>query len=171
VNIGGSGRERGHKGPPARVTSLTVKGTTLASIKTNLARAAAVGTLGMTAAAGFVAPASAATAGWHATTAGPRVATTGPNTDIAGSPAVWKPNKLTVKSVSSAKCSTSNYSFSVTNTTKVSQAVQEKTSTGKKTVFTLKPKAKEAVCVSGPAGASGKLFIKSSGKALTITIG
>jgi len=121
--------------------------------------------------AGFIAPASAATAGVHTSVAGAHIAAKGPNTNIQGSPAIWKPSKLTVKSVAAARCSASNYSFSVTNTTKVTQAVQEKTATGKKTVFTLKPKAAEAVCVSGKAGASGKLYIKSSGKTLTVTIG
>jgi hypothetical protein len=148
-----------------------VKGTELLSIRTHLVRAAAVGALGVTALAGFVAPASAATAGVHASVAGVGVAAKGPNTNIAGSPAAWKPAKLKVKSIAAAKCTKTNYSLSVTNTTKASQAVQEKTSSGKKTVFTLKPKGAEIVCVSGKAGASGKLYLKSSGKSLTITIG
>jgi fatty acid/phospholipid biosynthesis enzyme len=148
-----------------------VKGTELFAIKDQFIRVAAVGALGVVALAGFAAPASAVTAGVHASVAGTHVAAKGPNTDIEGSPAAFKPAKLSVKSVASGKCSSTNYSFSVSNDTKASQAVQEKTSAGKKkTLFTLKPKTAEGVCVSGSSGASGKLYLKSSGKALTVTI-
>lgn len=141
------------------------------SFKSHIIRVSTTAALAAVAVAGFVAPASAATAGVHATVAGAHVAAKGPNTNIQGSPAKFSPTKLTAKPVTSAKCSTTNYSFSVSNLTKKSQAVQEKTSTGtKKTLFTLKPKTGEALCVTGAKGAKGQLFIKGSKSVLTVTL-
>jgi hypothetical protein len=157
--------------PPGVHDDFTAKEMTL-GFRSHLVRAAAIGALGVVTVVGFVAPASAATTGGvHATAAGVHVAAKGPNTDITGSPAKWDPTKLTVKPVTSAKCSTTNYSFSVSNVTTKTQAVQEKTSTGKKkTLFTLKSKTAEAVCATGPKGASGDLYIKGSKSVLTVTL-
>jgi hypothetical protein len=144
----------------------------LASIKNHLVRAAAVGTLGMTAVAGFVAPASAAQVrGLHLGSAGAAVAAT-PNTDIKGSPAKWDPTKLTVASHKGTKCTSKLVSFTITNKTKKSQAIQEKTSSGtKETIGTVKASAKVGICVLGASkGAKGDLYIKGSKSILTITV-
>jgi hypothetical protein len=140
------------------------------SIKNQIIRVSTAAALAAVAVTGFVAPASAATAGVHATVAGVHVAATGPNTNITGSPAKWDPTTLTAKPVTSKKCSTTNFSFSVSNTTKKTQTVQDKVSGKKQTLFTLKTKTAEAVCVTGPKGASGMLYIKGSKSVLTVTL-
>jgi hypothetical protein len=142
----------------------------LASIKTHIARAAAVGTLGVTAVAGFVAPASAAQTSALHLAAGVAVAAV-PNTNIQGSPAKWSPTKLTVKTFKGTTCTTAKESLTISNKTKKAQSIQEKTSSGKKTIGTLKAGQKAGICVlNAKAGAKGMLYIKGSTSVLTLTV-
>jgi len=135
-------------------------------------RASAIGVLAAATMAGFVAPAlaSPAPATSHMTmTISSNVAPAAkPNTNIQGKPANWHPDKLTVAPVS--KCSATSYSFSITNKSGKSQTIQEKTSSGKKALGTLPAGKKGDICSSGPKGAKGTLYIKSSGKAFTETL-
>ena len=146
-----------------------MKGTELIAIRNQLIRAAAVGAIGVTAVAGFVAPASAATAGVHVSTAGVHVAVRGPNTNIQGSPAKWSPTKLTGPPVSGT-CSKTNYTFSITNKTKTTKTILYKTGTTKKKLGTVAAGVKKGVCGSGPKGAKAKFYIKGSTSVLTVTL-
>jgi hypothetical protein len=148
-----------------------VKGTELIAIKKHLVRTAAVGALGVTAVAGFVAPASAASvAAPHLVSAGVAVAAA-PNSNIQGSPAKWSPTKLSVATHKGTKCTTAKVSFTITNKTKKAQAVQEKSGSGKTTIGTVKPGKKAGICVlNASSGAKGQLYIKGSKSVLIITV-
>ena len=141
----------------------------MGSIRNQLVRAAAVGALGMTAMAGFIAPASAAqatAAAAHMTGVAPAAK---PNTNIEGSPAKWAPAKLTAAPVKGT-CSGTNYSFSVDNKTKKSQVIQYKSGSSKKTLGTLKKGEKAGICATGAKGAKGTFYIKGSKSVLTVTL-
>jgi hypothetical protein len=143
----------------------------MVSIHKHLVRAAAVGAVGAAAMAGFVAPASAAQVAAPHMTAGVAVAAV-PNTNIQGSPAKWSPTKLTAASHKGSKCTSKLVSFTITNKTKKSQTIQQKSSTGGKVpVGTLKAGQKGGICIlNAKAGAKGDLYIKGSASVLTITI-
>ena len=143
----------------------------MVSIKNQLARAAAVGALGVMTMAGFVASASAASAsaGMHASLAAVHVATAGPNDNISGSPPAWHPTKLTVKPVTGT-CTATNNSFTITNKTKVTRTIQVNTGSGKMTLGKLAAGKKAAICGSGPKGAKAKFFIKGAKSVLTVTL-
>jgi hypothetical protein len=141
----------------------------LGSIRSQLVRAAAVSALGVTAMAGFIAPASAsqlAVAG--ARMAGPAVAAK-PNTNIEGSPAKWVPAKLTAAPIKGS-CTKTNYSFSIDNKTTKAQTVQYKSGTTKKTLGTLKAGQKAGVCATGAKGSKGTFYIKGASSVLTVTL-
>jgi hypothetical protein len=141
------------------------------AIKTHLVRAAAVGALGVTAVAGFVAPASAAQTAAPHMSAALAVASV-PNTNIKAGPLRWSPTSLTVKSYKGTTCTSAKVSFTITNKTTKTQAIQEKTSSGKTTIGSLKAGKKAGICVLGAKkGAKGKLYIKGSTSVLTITVG
>ncbi len=142
----------------------------MASIRTQTVRVAAAGALSVAAMAGFMSPASAAQhpAMQVAATAHPAV--TGPNTNIKGTPPKWYPVKLTVPPVTGT-CSATNYSFTIDNKTTKAQTILYKSgSSPKQTLGTVKAGAKEAICGSGPKGASAKFYIKGATSVLTITL-
>jgi hypothetical protein len=145
-----------------------MKETELVSIKNQLARAAAVGALGVLTMAGFVAPASASTGSMHVRAATGAVATAAvPNTNIQGSPAKWNPTKLRAKNFK--KCTSMTVSFTITNKTKKAQTI-DKTKSGSP-LGTLKAGKKKGVCMTGfSAGAKAHLYIKSSKAVLTVTV-
>jgi hypothetical protein len=140
----------------------------LLSIRNSLGRVAAIGILTMTAAAGFVAPASAAVAPLTARMAAAPSAT-GPNTTISGSPATWHPTKLTGPPASGT-CSAKNFTFSITNKEKVAKIIQVKSGGTKKKLGTVPAGAKVAVCGTGSKGAKAQFFIKNSKSVLTVTL-
>ena len=146
---------------------LTTRETELVSIKNQLIRAAAVGAVGVAAMAGFMAPASASTAGVHAAAAGAHIAITRPNVNIQGSPAKWSPTKVTAPPAT-GKCTLKNFSFSMTNKTKKSQSILINPGTGK-VPFASIPVGK-ALLVCGPAHAKAKFFIKGSTSVLSASI-
>jgi hypothetical protein len=139
----------------------------LVSIKNQLARAAAVGALAVMTMVGFVAPASASTAGMHATAAGARVAITRPNVNIQGSPARWSRTKVTAPPAK-GRCTAKNFSFSMRNKTKKAQSILINPGSGK-TPFAKIPAGK-AIVVCGPAHSKAKFFIKGSKSVLSATI-
>jgi hypothetical protein len=144
-----------------------MKETELVSIKNQLARAAAVGALGVLTMAGYEAPASASTAGMHATAAGARVAITRPNVNIQGSPAKWSPTKVTAPPTK-GRCTAKNFSFSMRNKTATTKSILINTGSGKKPFA--KIQAKKAIVVCGPAHSKAKFFIKGSKSVLSATI-
>jgi hypothetical protein len=142
----------------------------LGSIRNQLVRAAAVGALGVTALAGFIAPASAAqvaaAAAAHMTGTAPAAK---PNTNIEGSPAKWVPTKLTAAPVTGS-CSKTNYSFTIDNKTTKTQTVQYKSGSTKKTLGKLTKSEKAGVCLTGGKGAKGTFYITGSSSVLTVTL-
>jgi hypothetical protein len=104
-----------------------------------------------------MATASAAPAVHFASHAAPLVV--GPNTNLVGSgtTVTYSPHKLTgLTAVSSADCSTSDYSFSISNTTTKAQTVTYMGST----VVKIPAGEGEAICVTGDG--NFKLGLKSS---------
>lgn len=140
----------------------------MGSIRNQFVRAAAVGALGVTAMAGFIAPASAAqvAAAAHMTGVAPAAK---PNTNLEGSPAKWSPTKLTAAPVKGT-CSKTNYSFSVDNKTKKTQTLQYKSGSTKKLLGTIKASEKAGICATGSKGAKGTFYIKGSKSVLTLTL-
>lgn len=157
-----------HAVRPGEGTAISRKEMTLGPIRNQLVRAAAVSALGVTAMAGFIAPASAAqvAASAHMTSVAPAAK---PNTDIKASPVRWVPKTLTAPPTKGT-CSATNYSFSVTNKTKTAKTIQYKSGTKKKTLGTLKAGKKGGVCATGSKGAKGKFYIKGSTSVLTVTL-
>jgi hypothetical protein len=140
------------------------------SIRNSLGRVSAVGVIAMAAAAGFVAPASAAqVTGVSARLAAVSPAATGPNTTISGSPAKWSPTKLTGPPVTGT-CSATNYTFSITNKEKVSETIQYKAGTTKKKLGVVAASTKVAICGSGAKGSKATFYIKGSKSVLTVTL-
>lgn len=139
-----------------------------------MGRASVIGVLAATTVAGFVAPAMAAPVAPASTSlatmslAASVTPNAKPNTTIEGKPVNWHPNKLTVAPVS--KCNSTTYSFTITNKSGKAQVIQEKTSSGKKTIGTIGKGKKGAICSSGPKGAKGTLYLKADGKAFTETL-
>ena len=148
-----------------------MKGTELIAIKKHLVRAAAVGVLGGTAVAGFIAPASAAQiAGPHLTATSAVTVATKPNTNITGSPARWNPTKLTAAPISGT-CSRTNYSFTMTNKTAKAQTILYKTGTAPKRLLgTLKRGEKAGICGKGAKGTKATFYIKGAKSVLTVTL-
>ena len=145
----------------------------MVSIKTQLIRAAAVGAVGAAATAGFMAPASAASAsaGMHASLAAVNVAATGPNTKILAGPVRWSPTKLTgPPTKAGSTCSGTNNTFTITNKTSTTKTIQVNTGSGKMLLGKLGAGKKAAICGSGPKGAKAKFFIKGSTSVLTVTL-
>jgi hypothetical protein len=121
--------------------------------------------------AGFISPASAAQHTAVHMTEAAHPAVTGPNTNIVGpAPVHWKPTKLTIPPVTGT-CSSTNYSFTITNKTAKARTILYKTGTSpKQTLGTVKAHAKEGICASGPKGAKAKFFIKGATSVLTVTL-
>ena len=142
----------------------------MVSIKNQLIRAAAVGTLGVAAMAGFMAPASAGTA---ATLGHSAVATAAakPNSNIVGSGKTvhYSPTSLKVKWSGPTKktCTAKIISFTISNTTKAAETV---TVSGK--AFAKIPASKAiGVCVFGTGTAKAALGLAANKKAkLTVNI-
>lgn len=146
------------------------KGNILLSIRNSLGRVSAVGILTVTAAAGFVAPASASVAPLTAHMAAAAPSVTGPNTTIKGAPPAWHPTSLTGPPASGT-CSSTNFTFSITNKEKMAETILVKTGSNPKTKLgVVKAGAKVVVCGSGPKGAKAKFFIKGAKSVLTVTL-
>jgi hypothetical protein len=147
----------------------------LLSIRNSLGRACAVGILAVTAAAGFVGPASASVAPFtahmaHVTHVAVAPSVTGPNTTIKGTPAAWHPTSLTGPPVTGT-CSGTNFTFSITNAKAVAEKISVKPAGGTKMPLgTIPAHTKVAICGSGPKGAKAKFFIKGSTSVLTVTL-
>jgi hypothetical protein len=141
----------------------------LFAIKRHFVRTAVVGALGVTALAGFVAPASAVQVAAPHMANAPAVAAK-PNTNIEGGPLRWVPNKLTAPPTSGT-CSSTNYSFSITNRTAKAHEILYKIGTNpKKVLGTLKAHQKAAICDKRAKGSKTKFYIKGSTSVLTVTL-
>jgi hypothetical protein len=142
----------------------------LVSIKTQLIRAAAVGTVGVAAMAGFVAPASAGTAVsvGHGAVA---TAAAKPNSNIVGSGKTvnYSPKSLKVKwsGPTKKKCVAKIFSFTIINTAKTTETV---TFSGK-ALAKIPSKKGIGVCLFGSGSASGAFGLAANKKAkLTINV-
>jgi hypothetical protein len=149
------------------------KETELVSIKNHLARAAAIGVLGVATTAGFIAPASAGTASVHAhaALAGARVAAK-PNSNIVGSGKTVKYSPISLKvkwsGPTQKKCTARIESLTITNKAKTSETV---TFMGKAIGPAIPAGKVLGVCVFGKGTATAKLSLKANKKAaLTLHI-
>lgn len=132
-------------------------------IRNQLVRATAVTGLGLAVMAGFVAPASAApVAASHVGAVGTAATASGPNTNIQGSPATWSPNRLTVETATGT-CSTTNNSFTITNTTSTSQTISSAAGSE-----TLTPG--QVACICAAQTGTYTVNIDGSSSVLTVTV-
>jgi hypothetical protein len=149
---------------------LTTKETELVSIKNPLARAATVGVLAVTAMAGVIVPASAASSGVGAGLAGATAAAK-PNVNIQGSPAKWSPTKLTVTPKNFTKCTPAKVVWTISNKTKKPAVISWRVGSGPKMPLgTLPAGEKAGVCSKGPAGTKESFSIKGSKSILQLTL-
>jgi hypothetical protein len=156
--------------PPRAHGGLTTRETEVVSIKNQLIRAAAVGTVGVAAMAGFVGPASAGTT---LTLSHSAVATAAakPNSNIIGSGKTvnYSPKSLKVKwsGATQKTCTVKIESFTISNTTKTTETV---TFSGK--TFAKIPARKGiGVCVFGTGTATGAFGLAANKKAkLTVNV-
>jgi hypothetical protein len=156
----------------ARVhVGFTMKGAKLFRFRRWLGLASAVGVLGAAGMTGLVTPVSAAAAPSAAVGMVGISAAALPNASIQGAPAKWKPTKLTVRPRNFTTCTRSKVVWTITNKTKNAQAISVKSGSGrKKALGKIKGGQKVGVCSKGPKGAKSTFFIKGSKSQLVVTL-
>jgi hypothetical protein len=122
--------------------------------------------IGLTGGLVAMAPPSAADATTLAKTVSPPPsAGAKPNSDVRGKPARYEPKKLSVLP-SHGKCTSANYSFSITNKTAQIQRMTEYGAVAAK----IKPGQKWLFCSSGPKGAKMVFGLRRSGSHLSVVL-
>jgi hypothetical protein len=136
-----------------------------------LAVASVAGVVSVAGITGLVTPvAAAAVPSVHVGVVG--IATSAlPNVNIKGSPAKWSPTKLTVKPKKFTKCTKSKLVWTITNKTKKTQTIFEKSgSNPKEKLGSLKSGQKGGLCAQGPKGAKATFSLKGSKSKLVVTL-
>jgi hypothetical protein len=135
------------------------------SLKTQIIRASSAGALAVMAVAGFVAPASAATAGVHMNTIR-QAAAAKPNSNITGSgkTVTFSPKSIKAKwsGPTEKKCTAKKESFTITNTAKTTETV---TLSGK-AFAKIAAGAAAGVCAWGTGTTTGTFSLKANTKAV-----
>jgi hypothetical protein len=150
---------------------LTAEGVKVLVFRRWLGLASAVGVLSVGGITGLVTPVSAAavpsaTVGMVGISAAAL-----PNVNIKGTPARWKPTRLTVRPKPYTRCTAAKVVWTITNKTKKAQTISARSGSGpKKRLGTLKAGQKGGVCSKGPKGAKSTFFIKGSKSHLVVTL-